>query len=137
MTLSIDKPKYEADVSADAQSVGVGPWDRLIELCYGAAESDTFLHTIVSVLSGLKTEPWTEYLYLDRVLGMIDGLGEAMWQMVKRGYSALMLDNPEGSLSKITSPMLAIFGGADQYLPVEESIYVYTRWPQSSWEQRF
>ncbi len=135
--LTIDKPRYETDVKEEAKAIGPGPWDRLIETCYEGAGSDFNLPTIVSALSDLKDEPWTEYLYIDRILGMVNGLDSNQWQMVKKGYSALMLDNPEESLSRITVPVLAIFGGSDQYLPVEESIDVYTRCLKSAGNNNF
>lgn len=135
--LIIEEPKYETDVIGNAKALGSGLWDRLIEICYEGAESDFNLPTIVSVLDGLKDESWTEYLYIDRIQGMLSGLDPSRWEMVKKGYYALMLDNPEESLSKITVPVLAIFGGADKYLPVEESIEVYKRCLRAAGNQDF
>ena len=57
----------------------------------------------------------------------LESLPPQAWELAKSQMSALMIVNPADFLTKVHSPVLALFGERDTFIPVHKSIILYKR----------
>ncbi len=124
------EPMFQTLNRSEALRLGDGPWTDIVELIYGE-ESITpgeELEKIIEVLRAIRSEPWTEFLYVERILMLFESLTPENWPVAKAQMRAVMSVNPAGYLRKVHCPVLAIFGSDDTSLPVERSAALYEQY---------
>lgn len=127
--LILSEPRYQALNVEDSESFGDSLWTELMELVYGSnVSSENELRSVIEVFEATKDAPWAQFLYLEQILQSFRELPSEQWIHIKAGYSKLLVEDPADSLSKVTVPVLAVFGEMDKYLPVEKSIELYRRY---------
>jgi dipeptidyl aminopeptidase/acylaminoacyl peptidase len=124
------EPIYQEVNLSQSQSLGDGPWRKMVELAYNAKAVDlgTELGEVIEVLKTIKDEHWAKPLHLDQVLSMLNNLAPQAWGMAKAQMKAVMGVNPANFLTKVNCPVLAIFGEADTSVPVEKSVALYKKY---------
>lgn len=123
----LNDPRYEEVNQFDAQRLGSGPWQDLVELVYvrKVMEPATELERVIALLAGIKEEAWTKALHLNRALPMFSSFPPNAWTMVKAQMRAVLTVSPADFLTRVHCPVLALFGEADTAVPVEESVSRY------------
>jgi len=126
----LPEPKYEAINYDQAKRLGEGPWNELIELVYSQDLIDPGqeLGSLNKIFTAIKGEPWTKFLHLEQVLPMFKSLSPEQWEVVKLQFRSLMIVDPADYLTKVHSPVLAIFGQDDTTVPVAKSVDLYEQY---------
>ncbi len=124
------EPKYEAVNYDQAKRLGEGPWNELIELVYSQDLIDPGqeLGSLNKIFTAIKDEPWTKFLHLEQVLPMFKSLPPEQWEVVKLQLRSLMIVDQADYLTKVHSPVLAIFGQDDTSVPVAKSVALYEQY---------
>jgi fermentation-respiration switch protein FrsA (DUF1100 family) len=76
----------------------------------------------------IQEERWAKYLHVDKMLPIINSLSPEDWAPVKSSYGTMMKSDPADHLTRVTCPVLAVFGEADTVLPVSKSVTLYKRY---------
>jgi dienelactone hydrolase len=123
----LSEQKYETMNKEESARIGQGPWNDFSALIYNKKPEDSGieLKPIYDILTSIKDENWTRFLHLDEVLPMIENLPQEQWETIKPSYAAMMSHDPADYLSKVSCPVLAIFGEKDKVIPVERSVELY------------
>lgn len=124
------KPIYREVNLSDSQSLGDGPWRKMVDVVYASNPLDpgAEFEAVIGVLKTIKDEAWTRSLHLDEVLPKLSSVPPQAWGMVKAQMNAVMEVNPADFLTKVHCPVLAIFGEADTSVPVEKSVTLYKQY---------
>jgi dienelactone hydrolase len=130
----LEEPVYQMANQSDAMLLGAGLWDELLEMLYGDHPRDPIIEygMVIELFNAVKDEPWTEFLYLDRLLSMFESLPPKAWETAKSHMRAMMVVDPGDFLTKVRCPVLAIFGEKDTQIPVNKSIALYKAYLQEA-----
>lgn len=128
--LVIAKPIYREVNLSDAQSLGDGPWNKMVDVVYASnpLEPVAEFEAVMGILKTIQAESWTKSLHLDEVLPKLSSIPPQAWGMVKAQMNAVMAVNPADFLTKVHCPVLAIFGESDTSVPVERSVDLYKQY---------
>jgi pimeloyl-ACP methyl ester carboxylesterase len=112
LDLVLLEPMYQTINLSEAQRLGVGPWTAIVEHIYGEAlfTPSQELEKVIEVLHAVRSEPWTEFLYVERILTLLESIAPEVWLAAKAQMRAVMVVNPADYLTKVHCPVLAIFG---------------------------
>ncbi|MCP4647922.1 MAG: amidohydrolase family protein, partial [bacterium] len=123
----LSEPRYKKTNEEEAQSLGEGPWKKLLELAYPKSklEPSEELQALVNTLQEVHTEPWSEYIGTQQVMPMLESLPPEALPSVKAMMESSLFVDPTSYLSRIHVPVLAIFGEKDASVPVKKSIGIY------------
>lgn len=124
------EPMYQTINLSEAQRLGDGPWTAIVEHIYG---EDVFtasqeLENVIDVLHASRSESWTEFLYVEQMLMLLESIAPEDWLAAKAQIRTVMVVNPADYLTKVHCPVLAIFGSEDTSLPVERSAALYEQY---------
>jgi len=130
----LSEPRYKELNEEEAQSLGEGPWNMLMELTYPESELDPGeeLQALISTLKEVHKEPWSAYIGTQQVLPMLESLPAEALPSVKAMMESSLFVDPANYLSRIHVPVLAIFGEKDASVPVKKSITIYEHSLQSA-----
>ena len=126
----LTKPNYRDVNLSDSQSLGDGPWRKMVDVVYASnlLEPGAEFESVIGVMKMIKGEAWTRSLHLDEVLPKLSSLPPQAWGMVKAQMRAVMEVEPANFLTKVRCPVLAIFGEDDTSVPVEKSVALYQQY---------
>lgn len=126
----LKKPIYREVNLSDSQSLGDGPWRKMVDVVYASSplEPGAEFEAVMGILKTIKDESWTRSLHLNEVLPKLSGLPPQAWGMVKAQMRAVMEVEPANFLTKVRCPVLAIFGEDDTSVPVEKSVALYQQY---------
>ncbi len=133
------EPVFREINQDDGARLGSGPWNELIDLVYPPAPLDpaTELDRDIRIFDAVKEESWSEFLYVDKILSMLEGLPPEHWEASKRQIRYIMDVDPVDYLPRVHCPVLAIFGGADTVIPVEKSVTLYEQYLHEAGNEHF
>lgn len=135
----LDEPMYHQVNLAEANRLGAGPWRAMTELAYGPEPEDLAVEfeQVKKTLKSIQQERWAEFLYLDQLLPLFEGIPPEAWGTVKAQLRAVTIVDPAEYLARIHVPVLAIFGEKDTSVPVEKSIPIYQEYLGQAGNQDF
>ncbi len=126
----LDNPVYPGVNQAEAERVGPGPWDDVIDLVYSSQpiEPTVEFEKVLEMFHAVQGEAWTKALHLDQVIPMFDSLPPQAWETAKGQMRAVLDVNPADFLTNVHCPVLAIFGKDDTSIPVNKSVARYQKY---------
>jgi len=126
----LPEPMFQARNLSEALRLGDGSLTEAAELVYRGESMGPGqeLDRVIDALAVIKGEPWTEFLYLDQIQLLFEGLTPEAWVGAKGQMGAVMVANPAEKLTNVHCPVLAIFGSKDTSLPVEQSVALYKQY---------
>jgi pimeloyl-ACP methyl ester carboxylesterase len=124
----LDAPIFREVNEANALSLGDGPWNEFMELVYEPGDvtpAESFQQGIV-ILRSIQDEPWAEFLYLKELyLPQMEMIPPDQVEAVRALTGPTLLEDPEEYWTKVTCPVLAVFGEDDLLQPSAVSAALY------------
>ena len=126
----LDEPVYEESNRELAGELGEGPWTDLLATVYdldvGPADG---LSRSIEILSGIVAEPWAAALHLEEVyLPALRSIPPDQVEVTRVAAARSLLTDPRDHLSRVTSPVIAVFGEDDIVQPSELSAELYAEY---------
>jgi pimeloyl-ACP methyl ester carboxylesterase len=131
--------KYRSLNEVVSARLGIGPWSELCKYVYYECNMDSGfeLEKIREILVAIQEERWAKYLYLEKTLPVLDSISPEFWESMKSSYGSMMVSDPADHLTRVTCPVLAIFGEADTVLPVSKSVALYKKYLEKAGNEEF
>lgn len=136
----LSQPIYKDTNQADAQVLGDGPWNDFMALVYDPGEitAADSLQAGIEILKSIKDEPWAKYLYLEElVLPSLESIPAEYAEQLKSSTGQTLLNDPKDYLTKVQSPVLAIFGENDLLQPSEKSADLFEQYLAEAGNQNY
>jgi hypothetical protein len=136
----LSKPIYQQANETSAAKLGDGPWQDFMKLVYepGKMTQSKSLQTGINILETIQDEPWTNALYLKTLyLPQLRSISRDQAAYMKGYYDKSLLTDPKDFLPRVTSPVLAFFGEADQLVPAQRSAELYKMYLSQAGNKNF
>ncbi|MFC2082523.1 alpha/beta fold hydrolase [Candidatus Bipolaricaulota bacterium] len=120
----ISKPIFTTAYEEAVQTLGSGPWEDLYAIVHtpGDLTAAKQLTAVIEVLELIQDEPWTQSLYLrDMYLPSLRSIPPEQAGVAGAAMEASLLASPRAYFTKVSCPMLALFGEDDVHLPAQRS----------------
>jgi uncharacterized protein len=121
-------PIYQQANETAVAQLGDGAWQDFMKLVYepGKITQAESLQAAINILETIQDEPWTNALYLKTLyIPQLRKISPDQAASLKESYGKGLLTDPKDFLPKVTSPVLAFFGEADQLVPAQKSAELY------------
>jgi len=136
----LTKPIYQAANQATAAQLGDGPWQDFMKLVYepgGMTPTDS-LQAVIKILETVQDEPWTKALYMKSVyLPQLRRITPEQLTDMEGKADASLLTDTKDFLTRVTCPVLAIFGADDQLVPAQKSAELYEQYLSQAGNKNF
>ena len=133
-------PLYRETNEAEAQALGDGPWTRFMALVYepGQTSPAEGLQQGIAIFKEVQDEPWARFLYLKELyLPQLESIPPEHVAAVRAVAEQSLLENPQGYLTKVRCPVLAVFGADDLLQPTARSAALYEQYLTAAGNERF
>ncbi len=113
------------------ERLGPGPWQGFHTLVY---DSDTLapsddLDRVIEILASVQDEPWAQSLHLEELyLPTLRSIPADQIELVQAVAEQSLLIDPVAHLTRVTSPVLAVFGEDDIIQPSDRSAELFARY---------
>ncbi len=124
----LSEPIYQQTNVTTVAQLGDGPWQDFMKLVYepGTITPAESLQKVISILEEIQDEPWTTALYLKSVfLPSLRSIPPELVSRPKGNDLNGLLADPKYYLPRVTAPVIAFFGSADQLVPAQRSAELY------------
>ncbi len=126
-----DMQLYEETNRADAVSLGEGPWNTFMQLVYDSDNMDPNqkLQEIIAVLESVQDEGWTTYLFLKNMyIPALKSITPEQLVAQSQSSAESLLIEPKEFLTRVTCPVLAIWGEKDPLMPATQSAELFRQY---------
>jgi pimeloyl-ACP methyl ester carboxylesterase len=127
----LKNPLYKGDNEAEAQFLGDGPWTDFLSLVYESHEVTSVegLQKGIEILESIQGEPWAKFLYLKELyIPLLESIPPEQVMALREQTGENLLEDPNAYLTRVRSPVLAIFGEKDLIQPTEISSALYEQY---------
>jgi pimeloyl-ACP methyl ester carboxylesterase len=127
----LKNPCYREENEAEAQLLGDGPWTAFSALVYEPNEitTDEGLQLGIEILKSIQGESWAKFLYLKELyIPLLEGIPPEQVPALRERTGQNLLQDPKEYLTRVKSPVLAVFGEEDLLQPTEKSSALYERY---------
>jgi pimeloyl-ACP methyl ester carboxylesterase len=135
----LEAPIFKDENESDAESLGTGPWEDFASLVYEPAvtsPADSLLQGI-GILRSIQEEPWAEFLYLGLYVSQLESVTPEQVEALKAMTGPNLISDPAAYFTRVTSPVLAIFGEEDLLQPTEKSAALYEQYFREAGNEEF
>jgi len=135
----LESPIFKDENESDTESLGTGPWEDFASLVYEpdyASPAEAFQQGI-DILKSIQDEPWAEFLYPDLYISQLESVPPEQVEALKAMTGPNLVSDPEEYFTRVTSPVLAIFGEEDLLQPTEKSAEYYEQFLTAAGNEQF
>jgi len=136
----LNDPVYREVNEAEAQALGDGPWASFMALVYEPGEITPAegLQKGIEILKSIQDEPWAKFLYLKQVyIPQLESIPPEQVAALKAIAGQTLLEDPKEYLTRVRSPVLAVFGEDDLLQPTEKSAALYGQYLTEAGNENF